>query len=120
MINLENENIISITPVGSRVTCVPAPTDTDQDYLVLIKEGASNKITLDLIINKYTLDGKKEGYESEDNIFNSWKKDDINLIVTEDKEFAEKFLIATKIAKENNLLRKEDRINLFKIILYGL
>ena len=28
-----NDICISIEPVGSRVTCNPAPTDTDEDFL---------------------------------------------------------------------------------------
>jgi hypothetical protein len=112
--------IVSYAFVGSRETCEPAPTDTDLDILVLTdncKEvlGISNKLN-------YKYDGSEiidEDGNSEENVFCSLKKDHINIIVTEDKSFFDKFILASSIAKQLNLLVKQDRIILFQAILYG-
>lgn len=44
---------------------------------------------------------------------------DLNLIVTEDKEFFSKFMAATQIARRLNVLDKGDRIALFRAVLFG-
>jgi len=51
--------------------------------------------------------------------FSSYVKKEVNLIVTEDPKFFDKFMAATSVAKRLNLLSKEDRIALFQAVLYG-
>ena len=46
-------------------------------------------------------------------------RDMINLIITNDKSFMDKFVLATEVSKRLNLKRKEDRITVHKAILYG-
>ena len=106
--------------VGSRVTCSPAPTDTDQDILVLVED-----------IEEWREGMIEEGFEvagsipaDEKNVlgtdqFESYTKGDINLIVTSDAIFFSKFMAATHVAKNLNLLYKDDRIMLFQAVLYG-
>ena len=50
--------------------------------------------------------------------FYSFRKDNINIIFTECEDFFKQFVKATEIAKEKNLLNKDDRIELFQEVLY--
>lgn len=102
-----------ITPVGSRVTCSPPPMATDIDYLVL---GNARKIKKHLIATGFRPEYRsKYNYNS---IFYSLRYNNINVIVTSSKRFQRKFLLATSIAKELNLLEKYHRVALFQAILY--
>ena len=102
-----------ITPVGSRVTCSPPPMNTDTDYLVL---GNVRKIKKHLIAAGFRPEYRsKYNYNS---IFYSLRYTNINVIVTSSKHFQRKFLLATSIAKELNLLEKYHRVALFQAILY--
>jgi len=47
------------------------------------------------------------------------RKGEINLIITTSKDFFDKFVKATEMAKEQNLLLKDERITLFQKILYN-
>lgn len=111
--------------VGSRVTCNPAPTDTDYDILVCVTAGDSAH---------YFVQGmKKAGFEvelgegyaedalnsEESDRFQSYRYGDINLIVTVDEVFYMRFLAATSVCKRLNLLDKADRIALFQAVLYA-
>lgn len=109
--------------VGSRVTCSPAPVNTDQDYLVLVGEDAMDFIER---MTVYGFDVELgEGYAEdalnggEDNRFQSYRMDDVNLIATVDPDFYDRFVAATSVAKRFNLLEKSDRIALFQAVLYG-
>lgn len=110
---------ISITPVGSRVTCDPPPTDTDEDWLVIIKYPKLNDSLFLLEKEGYKLDNPKEHYRPEEGRFNSWRKGNTNLIVTRDLEFHRRFLAATHVAKTLNVMKKQDRVTLFQAVLYG-
>lgn len=110
-------------PVGSRITCDPAPENTDQDYLVLVGEDAQEFI---VAMTEYGFDVELgEGYAEdalnggEDNRFQSYRMDDVNLIATVDEDFYDRFVAATTVAKRFNLLDKTDRIALFQAVLYG-
>jgi hypothetical protein len=102
-----------ITPVGSRVTCSPPPMNTDIDYLVL---GNVRKIKKHLIATGFQPEYvSRYNYNS---IFYSLRYTNINVIVTSSKRYQRKFLLATSIAKELNLLEKYHRVVLFQAILY--
>lgn len=111
-------------PVGSRVTCNPAPTDTDQDILVLVSEDRAmffidemNAAGFDVELGEgYAEDALNAG---EDNRFQSYRLQDTNLVVTIDPYFYDRFVAATSVAKRLNLLEKADRIALFQAVLYG-
>jgi hypothetical protein len=108
-------NPLEYTPVGSRVTCNPAPTDTDEDWLILVRKRVPEILSrLD-----FEMDTGRAHYEPSEGQFNSWRRDDLNLIVTDDGRFYEKFSIATDLAKRFNLLHKRDRVALFQAVLYG-
>ena len=104
---------------GSRVTCNPAPTDTDEDYLVYIPIEHAEKGHQIIELAGWELEGDDTYGTKMANEFNSYRFGDINLIVTHKYDFAEKHRQATAICKERNLLNKADRIAVFQEILYG-
>jgi hypothetical protein len=108
-----------ITPVGSRETCNPAPEDTDEDWLILVHEGRLRNVTARLEEAGYTVDGHDRYDTTETSGFVSWRSGEVNVIVTEDPEFHDRFVAATSIAKRLNLLSKSDRVALFQAVLYG-
>ena len=109
--------ILQITMVGSTATCNPPPTDTDIDFLALISGDMKQFETL-VSEAGFEHDGSEQ-YESDGSYFRSFRKGSLNLIFTNDSEFHRKFLVASSVAKKLNLLSKDDRITLFKAVLYG-
>jgi len=63
----------------------------------------------------------KGNYINGNNSFVSYKRENsqYNFIVTTTKSWYNKFLEASKIAKELNLLDKKDRIKLFDVVING-
>lgn len=111
----------TVEPCGSRVTCSPAPTDTDADYLVLTPPTSTS---VGLVVDAMALAGFRwEGSEHYQNAaasgFMSWRADDINLIVTSNAAWADRHRAATAVCKRLNLMDKSDRIALFQAVLYG-
>lgn len=141
--------IIKIGHCGSRVTCNPAPTNTDDDYMLLVKSFVDFREFMEA--NGYVLGGSDIGHEDNtlppDSRFMSFVKDytpivqtetvkdffgictpkpkdyvsgQVNLIVTESEIFYDKFMLATHVSTRLNLMEKEHRIVLFQAILYGM
>lgn len=112
-----------ITAVGSRITCSPAPTNTDQDWLVLIDQHAYDKFAKDLMADGWIVGGSlipnDANYLHESQRFNSFTKGVDNVIATASADFHKRFLAASSIAKRLNLLEKPDRIALFQAVLYA-
>lgn len=111
-----------VSPVGSRFTCEPAPTDTDTDILCLIFENNWDGFTNRMSILGIGVDGSEiasVNHQDPENEFRSYKFGNINLICTPSISFYKKFLAATSVAKHLNLLNKQDRITLFQAVLYG-
>jgi hypothetical protein len=108
---LELPFFTQVVPVGSRVTCNPAPVDTDADFLCFFSDDADGHIPTRLLEN---------GYEPHNADYpcdcRSWRKGEINLIITSSQDFFDKFMLGTRIAKRLNLLNKSDRVDVFKII----
>ena len=105
---------LAILTVGSRATCNPPPTDTDQDWLLLVEDGT-----------RYCLALNADGWENGGSLadpsasgcaWTSYRKGDENIIITWDLAFYQSFVLATEVAKALNLLRKEDRITLFQTV----
>lgn len=105
----------SVFAVGSRITCDPAPTDTDEDFLVVVRKRNPGAMAA----AGFELDTGGSHYEPSEGQFNSWRKGSLNLIVTDDRKFARRFLAASAVAQRLNLLNKADRIALFQAVLYG-
>lgn len=108
-----------IVPVGSRVTCSPPPTDTDEDFLVLVEDRSQAVAALQQFgfeaptnaqqIMEYNRLGMTSGWN-----FSSLRLGDVNYIVTDDVFFFERFLTASHVAKSLNILSKHDRIMVFE------
>lgn len=117
--NALDGHIVTFGRVGSRETCNPAPVDTDEDWLILVKGGCAD-IADKLHRAGFKEEGDPDFYEGlEEGGFISWRLGDLNIIVTHNFEFYNKFLTATALAKHFNLLKKQDRIMLFQGVLYG-
>jgi hypothetical protein len=112
-----------ITAVGSRVTCSPAPTGTDQDWLVRIEEADYDAFAQHLLSTGWEVGGSlipnDANYLPTQQRFNSFTKGEDNVIATASVEFHRRFLAASATAKRLNLLDKADRIALFQAVLYG-
>jgi hypothetical protein len=110
-------NVRGIYPVGSRVTCNPPPSDTDEDWLVHVLHVDTEA----LVAAGFKQDGSPQFYAGNDNGgFRSWRRDELNVITTQSAEFFWRFVTATDLAKRFNLLAKADRIALFQAVLYGV
>lgn len=114
---LENRGCL-ITATGSRFMCEPPVLTTDRDYLVHVLPAVGN-ISDFLTSEGFTEEGSRgsaaNGGRTE---FVSWRRRTINLIVTYDAVYASKHRIATALCKRLNLLDKDDRIAVFRSILY--
>ena len=102
-------------PTGSRFICDPPVMDTDEDYVVLTKD--FDRLSRYLIANDWDYDGAN--YREEGAPFGSFRKDHYNLIVTDDEEFYDKYVVATRLAAKFNLLSKVDRVQLFAAVVDG-
>lgn len=115
---------VQMERTGSREICNPAPTDTDEDWVVLVSKPLYEDLIEELFSQGYEIGGSDpQPAEVDDCVdlygeFDSFKKGDINYIVTTSKEFYENFGRATALAKKLNLVKKEDRITLFQVFLY--
>ena len=116
------EYVLDLRPVGSRVTCNPTPENTDADYLILLSPKSS------FFFQKL----EEEGYIQDGSViqdvvnkippedrFYSFSKKPINIIATKSPKFFFRFMAATHVATQLNLLDKEQRIMLFQAVLYG-
>lgn len=112
--------VLSIEPCGSRVTCNPPPTNTDQDFLVLVK---SDSQSVFLAVRALSSGGwlweGSEHYQDAMGNFMSWRRGEINLIITSSPAFAARHRAATEVCKRLNLMDKGDRILVFRAVLYG-
>lgn len=108
------EHALTCVPVGSRVTCNPPPTNTDEDWLCYVKDV---DVFVELAIKMGYYITSEDDYEIE--YFTSMRKEDVNLIITQESEFFNKFICASNLAKRFNLLHKDDRIALFQGVLYA-
>lgn len=110
-------------PVGSRITCNPAPTDTDEDFLLLAKPGDFALLVGILMDEGWELGGSEipNEYNSiePESRFQSFTYGDKNLIITESNVFFRRFMAATSVCKRLNLMEKTDRIALFQAVLYA-
>ena len=117
-INIPNALWKGIYQTGSSVICNPPVLDTDIDFIIC----TDKEIGLDKFLTtngfKQSITDQEE-YELDEDGFTCYRKDNINLIVLISYTGYLKLITATKLAKKLNLLKKEDRITLFKFVLYG-
>ena len=109
--------VLCATPTGSRRICNPPPEGSDMDWIVLAE---SESLYGWLTQRGWEVEG---GYAVSgtacEGDFRSFRKEEINLIVTSKRDFYNAFSLATKVARRLNLLEKKDRVVLFQAILYG-
>lgn len=96
---------------GSRIICSPPPMDTDLDVVVLVDSPAA---IVDLETLGYVVDSSSPEYE--DAVTVPMRKGDVNLIVMWDKETFVRWRLATDVARELNLLDRNDRLACFRVI----
>jgi hypothetical protein len=110
-----------IVPVGSRVTCDPPPMDTDEDFLLLVKNvdetvGKLKEIGFD---SNMTTEQEREYAAlkvTSGGRFRSLRFGDVNYIVTQSAFFFERFLTATHVCKMLNVMEKRHRILVFSAV----
>lgn len=119
--NLRNIGCV-IEPCGSRVTCSPPVMNTDADYLIECPSAdtAVSAVVGVLSSAGYQWEGSSKHYQYCAGVgFMSWRKNDTNLIVTANPDFAKRHRIATALCARLNLMKKADRIAVFQAVLYG-
>lgn len=102
-------NLASMT--GSRAICRPAPTTTDEDWVVF----GHNPATLEQLAEAGWVCESRDDPRYGNN-FLSYRKDDLNIIICLSKKYYEKYAEATKLAKLMNLMQREQRVILFKYV----
>lgn len=107
-------SVISYQRTGSNYTCNPPVLDTDIDYIVLVSD--YGKVASFLLESGFV---SCTELEYDGNMFYAFRKGQLNLIITWQGVFYERFCAATMLAKYRNLLDKDDRVDLFNTILYG-
>lgn len=120
LIGFPDLDIKLIHPTGSRYVCNPPVMDTDEDFIVCVDNLAEfdSKIIGVGFVN--TANDYDYGGDSDFNrYFASYKRDGLNIIATTNREIYWKFVTATNLAKRFNLICKQDRVELFRAILYG-
>lgn len=115
--SIVEEYIEKLEPTGSRVICNPPPTDTDEDWMVLLKPNISLKFFQQQMEFEGFDSSNMETYDVDESLFLSLRKEEENLIVTNNEEFYNNMMLATAVAKNLNLLEKKDRITLFNAIV---
>jgi hypothetical protein len=116
-IEIPNHLWKGIHQTGSSIICNPPVIDTDIDFVISTEK--EDELHRFLIVNGFNRSSSdEEEYDLVVEGFSCYRKDNINLIITTDHSWYKKWVNATKIAKKLNLLKKADRIVLFKFVLY--
>ena len=123
------DKALRVLHTGSRVICDPPVMNTDDDYLLLIHPVRQWEIRGDLANDGYFGGGSlvaeglrplsiKPDYSERWNgsTYRSYKKGNINIILTCDPDYFENFRCSTLLAKKLNLRNKADRVALFEAI----
>ena len=100
----EEKGVLNVALFGSRaVGC--AKENSDYDYLVLVKERpCTNSGWFDIYGFRPDVDDPLYGVD-----FSSWRKDNINLISTDDPEHFRVTLEASEFCKKYKVFDKDDR-----------
>ena len=115
----DNAPIYTCDRTGSRYTCDPAPMDTDEDWIVYVESFSKFQGWAINAGFEKTTPEDHEAYGSGEVEFKTYRRGEMNLIVTEDRQFYDDWMLATCVCRELNLLEKADRIRVFQGILYG-
>ncbi len=106
---------------GSRYICNPPVLNTDEDWIFNCSGPGQMEETVKILegYGFYILDMNDGDYDDIRENFTSYRLGDLNFILCNNETFYKKFVLATQVAAELNLLKKADRILLFQAMLYG-
>jgi hypothetical protein len=118
---LGKPNVIGWFPTGSVVICNPPPTDTDYDIVVFIDKNvhlkANDSFPFLSMEGYLDLTGWKQCNYSQYRFgknFVAYRKGYFNLIIVWEAREYKGWQLATDMAREKNLLDKNDRVELFE------
>lgn len=133
----------TILHTGSRVICDPPPDDTDDDYLLLVPQDKVVPFSIQLLMDGWVVGGslptydiplpagaepinnyslrtthvmKDDGTLDRQSVFHSWKRGEVNLVLTCNEDYFDDFHRATALARSLNLTNKADRVKLFEAL----
>ena len=106
---------LEATLTGSRVICDPPVLDTDLDVVLLVTDGDA----VLAIENQGYILTTDAPYGVDLNGFCTFRKGDVNLIVTRNAAEFRSWVTATRWATELNLQSKTDRATFFDIVRHG-
>jgi len=115
----DKEWVKDVFPTGSFLICKPQVVDTDKDYVLRVDDLADADVKLIALGYSSSIHDNLEYDIQEDGLFACYRKGDINLIVTDSADFYKKWVDASLLAQKLVLNNKNDRITLFKYVLYG-
>ena len=116
-INIPQDLWDGIYQTGSSVICNPPVTDTGIDYVIYTNEEV--KLDTFLKCEGFTKSCEDaEEYDLGEEGFTCYRRENINLIIINERSWYSKWVLATKVARKLNLKVKADRVMLFKAILY--
>lgn len=120
----EDINGCLVHPTGSSYICNPPVLNTDEDWLVFVPSDnlwIARSMLHSFHFTRSTQVGSYARIAEQKDRFMAYRStsrcqygSNLNLIVTCDKDFYDKFKMATEESKRLNLLKKQDRINLFQ------
>lgn len=124
-----NQFYSDVLHTGSRVICSPPVKNTDDDWVLLCRPDCQAPLEGILGMSGWQLGGSSrwvresngwmtqvrddEGFGEN---FKSYRKKELNLILTSKPEFFEKFRRATEITRSLNVLDKSDRVLIFEAV----
>jgi hypothetical protein len=106
--------------VGSRQTYSNHSDYSDYDYLVFVRgKRAHRKIHSILQQTNAALEkGPSMIYHIHQSCFTSWRHGQNNFLIISDAKFYDRFLLASNVCKDLDLAERDDRVSVFKAILY--
>jgi len=106
-----SDKILEMSLFGSQAICNPPPRNSDEDWILYTNDLDGLKIDLERAYFQADITGKYD-----DSPFKSYRKGDLNYIVTDNLKFFEATKTATRMARELNIRRKKDRVVFYKIV----
>lgn len=104
--------------VGSRVICNPPPRYADLD--ILISPQSENEPFLKWLYARWTPGGSRPNRTGPALAgFESWRWEQYNIVICGSMDHFHKFIMATAISKELNILDKHTRVRVCHSLLYG-
>ena len=106
---------LAVEPYGSRIVCNPAPTDTDEDWIVLAQNPYVDQTLVKLGFRRSDREYSHEAHGHPTHVYRG--NGNLNIVVTTDREFFRRTMEATRLARRFNLLDKSDRAALHEVVV---